>query len=145
MSDYEEYEYGGNEYGEDDEYGEHNERDVYARVSAFNNLDIELIDNIRDSKLLFPLVVQQFCMEYSSQLNLKREDIEYLIQQKDKVYKYEYKNPRAYVLGYIVSENGAKINKDKFEMIKKFLSSHNIEDIMIEDIIRYARLWINLI
>jgi len=150
MSDFYNYDYEDNEeeYGGEyeDEYDiEHHERDVYARVSEFNNPEIEMIDNIRDNKLLFPVVVQAFCLQYMKELKLSKVDIDYLIKQKDKVYKYEYKNPKSYVLGYIVTNNGKKINIDKLETINKFLSSENIEDIKTKDIIRYARLWINLI
>lgn len=150
MSDYYNYDYDdneeyGGEYEDEYDFVEHNERDVYARVSEFNNPEIELIDNVRDNKLLFPLVVQAFCLQYIKELRLNKADIDYLIKEKDKVYKYEFKNPKAYVLGYIVSNNGKKINVDKLELVKKFLISENIDDIKTEDVIRYARLWINLI
>lgn len=58
-----------------------------------------------------------------------------------------YKNPTAFVLGYLITKENNKINKTKLDMIIKDLSIiQNEKNIIIKpsDLIRYARLWLRL-
>lgn len=59
--------------------------------------------------------------------------------------KINFKNPYAYILGYIASDGGKEITKINFNNALKVCESMN-DDIGVSkpDIIRYARLWKNL-
>jgi hypothetical protein len=61
--------------------------------------------------------------------------------------KIKYKNPTAYVLGFIGSRGGVDISKASMEYaIKKALpmTAEGESSVQPEDIIRYARLWLKL-
>jgi hypothetical protein len=58
-----------------------------------------------------------------------------------------YKNPTAFVLGYLITKENNKINKMKLDKIIEDLSTiQNEKNIIIKpsDLIRYARLWLRL-
>jgi len=60
--------------------------------------------------------------------------------------KPEYKNPTCFILGYIATDGGRSISKEKlfkmYRLIDEIDSSTNIQP---PDIIRYSTLWINTV
>ena len=64
----------------------------------------------------------------------------------------EYKNPTAYVLGFLATEGGNVLSKEKFKYVinsvlphaKSDSKSDDVISVLPADIIRYSRLWQNL-
>lgn len=56
----------------------------------------------------------------------------------------EHKNPSAYVLGYLASGGGELISIENVNYVIEKLLPHVDESVLPPDIIRYARLWLNL-
>ena len=79
-------------------------------------------------------------------LRLSNDDIIQLIETVDQLDNPQYKNPTAYLLGYIASNGGRDINKRTvnhvFTNILKTVSDTTVKQ---EDVLRYARLWYNLL
>ena len=79
-------------------------------------------------------------------LRLSNDDIIQLIETVDQLENPQYKNPTAYLLGYIASNGGRDINKKTvnhvFTNILKTVSDKTVKP---EDVLRYARLWYNLL
>jgi len=104
--------------------------DIEIFVHSVYNVAKELIDN----NLL-----------YTNDLNI-------LLNSMSKLNKPQYKNATAYILGYIASSTGHNITKEK---IKKALglirfnkkNIYTVQDKSIDcaAVIRYARLWQNII
>ena len=62
-----------------------------------------------------------------------------LIDNVYKLKKPEYKNPMAYILGCVGSNEGKRIDKVNIDKVKEFLPAD--ETVTLPDIIRYAYLW----
>ncbi len=73
-------------------------------------------------------------------------DIEKLFVSARKLKDVGYKNPTAYILGYIASEGGNKMSDPKSQGWKNSLIAlKHLDDTVLEpDIIRYGRLWLSL-
>lgn len=72
-------------------------------------------------------------------------DIGNLIQNASKLQHVHYKNPTSYLLGYIASAGGSKIVKKQFDYsIDKALPLVDDGSIFPPDVLRYARLWLDL-
>ena len=70
--------------------------------------------------------------------------IEFMLETAEKLKYVGYKNPTAYILGFIVTNGGKGLEKTKFDKIKKILSNEKVikdDSVLPQDIIRYARLW----
>ena len=76
---------------------------------------------------------------------LSNDNIIQIIETVDQLENPQYKNPTAYLLGYIASNGGIEINKKSvnhvFTNILKTVSDKSVKS---EDVLRYARLWYNL-
>lgn len=78
-------------------------------------------------------------------MGLSGEDLNKLIELVDILDKPQYKNPTAYVLGYMASNGGESINKQNFNnILKTALKSVSDKSVQSEDVLRYARLWLSL-
>lgn len=79
-------------------------------------------------------------------IKLSGNDMEQLIDRIDSLKEPQYKNATAYVLGYIASDGGREINRKNlnnvFKTILKTVSDKSVKE---EDVLRYARLWYNLV
>lgn len=77
---------------------------------------------------------------------LSNDDIIQLIETVDQLDNPQFKNPTAYLLGYIASNGGRDINKKSvnhvFTNLLKTVSDKTVKQ---EDVIRYTRLWYNLL
>ena len=98
---------------------------------AAERTGLGITDNRTQSPLeIFNSNVEILC----GQLKIGK-DQEFLTRNSGKLEYIEYKNPQAYVLGYIMS-------KYSFDQAKRLLSRIDISfNIKLEDIIRYGRLW----
>jgi hypothetical protein len=77
---------------------------------------------------------------------LSNDDITQLIENVEKLNNPQYKNPTAYLLGYVASSGGRVIDKktvnNVFNNLLKTVSDKSVKN---EDVLRYARLWYNLV
>tara|TARA_Y100000389_G_C17406444_1_gene488347 strand:+ start:202 stop:696 length:495 start_codon:yes stop_codon:yes gene_type:complete len=75
--------------------------------------------------------------------NINYNEINSILTEIYKIKNIKYKNPTAFVVGYLVTRGGKKINKNE---ITKLIKNKNLIESNIKgpDILRYARFWINL-
>ena len=73
-------------------------------------------------------------------------DIEIMFLKARDLKDVGYKNPTAYILGYLASEVGKKLSDPKSQGLKNALTalSHLDDSVLKPDIIRYGRLWLSL-
>lgn len=76
-------------------------------------------------------------------INLSEPDLVNMLSKVKNIRNIEYKNPTAYILGYIASQGGNKKPLDKATVNKVLNILPKIDDISITppDVIRYARYW----
>ena len=79
-------------------------------------------------------------------IRIEERDITQMIAQVEKLQYINFKNPSAYILGYIASSGGRNISESNVNYcFTKVLPLVELEaGLQRPDIIRYARLWINL-
>lgn len=81
-------------------------------------------------------------MSNYSEFRIDNDDIRKLL---DTARKFQstvmYKNPYAYILGFIASQGGREITKKSFDTAVKLLSNIEGGSVRPEDILRYARFW----
>ena len=83
----------------------------------------------------------------SIDLGLSQDDISNMKNSLSKVNKIQYKNPTAYVLGYLAANRGSNDDLNKNTVIsvfKRFLPRVSDASVHEADIVRYARLWSNM-
>jgi hypothetical protein len=157
QSEYEEYEYSDT----DDIYEQHfkAEKDIFERVGmpGISELigDIQIgtgtnfqrhIDKlIRTPIQKFAVYVNATCrsmMSLDSNI-LNEEDIINIIKRAQVTEKIEYKNPTGFILGYVCTKGGIKIDEKIINIVSKHILPY-LEDksITLPDIIRYSRLWL---
>ena len=132
------------------------EFNVYNRVGASTTrTNIIIGDNGRIDRLLTnPLDIFQSYVESISRdlisegiREISERDINTMLEISNKLMYPKYKNPSAYVLGYIASNGGREITKTNFNYVKnKILAKQLLEDksVLEPDVLRYARLWLSL-
>jgi len=139
---------------EDDEYID--EPDIRQGVTAFNQagfaplglgrMDVLGMNKKFDSRGHFKETVNAIAQQLKEErLGITNEDVNQLIEIADIINEPQYKNPSAYVLGYIASQGGQNINKRNVNMVfKNILKEVSDKSVKEEDVLRYARLWCNL-
>ena len=80
-------------------------------------------------------------------IKLEEKDINIMISQVDNLKYVNFKNPSAYILGYIASSGGSNISESNvtycFNSVLPFVELE--AGLQLPDVIRYARLWTNLV
>lgn len=77
---------------------------------------------------------------------LSNDDIVQLIETVEQLENPQYKNPTAYLLGYIASNGGRDINKKTVNHVfNNLLKTVTDKSVKQEDVLRYSRLWYNLV
>ena len=95
----------------------------------------------------FRFYVDGICRSLKSyQVSITEQDIEKMLVISAELENIGYKNPTGYVLGYLVTDGGKKMNKLSFDNIIKTVLPHSEhqESVLPADIIRYSRLWMTL-
>lgn len=127
-------------------------QDEYAaRERAGGGYNIGLVgpDGKIDRSLLSPLDKFKRIVDATARglRDIDEHDIGIMLDNADNLPDVHYKNPTAYVLGYIVrSSSGTTIDKVRFiKIVDRILPTLDIlpGTVTAPDIIRYARLWIN--
>jgi hypothetical protein len=160
MEDYEDLDYSedsqqGDDYDEDygdDEYGEPQNKfqesiKAWERVGfgTSNLLDSsgKNLKGLEDPVDRFKNSIISISLNFKNYIEIDSSDIENLINNLDKLKYIHHKNPTGYVLGYIVTKGGKKINNKLFDQVNNDILP-NLSNIKTEDIIRYSRLWLNI-
>lgn len=130
------------------------------RINVGNYKDLDIyIDAIggKQNKLfrsdieIFVQTVYSVGKEFIDNNIISPIELDILLESMSKINKPQYKNATAYILGYIISNGGkdiTKINAKKaFSLITPGKSPYLVEDKSVDcaAIIRYARLWQNII
>lgn len=96
-----------------------------------------------DAEDMFTIKVDAIARDIKGEFSLTGKDISFMIEKSKDIPFIQYKNAEAYVLGYIASNGGTNLNKPTVSKVFKMLSSYpNVKE---EDVVRYGRLWMNLI
>jgi hypothetical protein len=91
----------------------------------------------------FKVLVSIMYSKYRDDLHLSNRDFDILVEKADFIDNIQYKNPLAYIFGYYVLEKG-KIDKRRFDTLCTNILN-TVDYIKPPDVIRYARLWLELI
>ncbi len=76
---------------------------------------------------------------------IQERDIATLIQTTEKLHHVHYKNPVAYVMGYVASGGGGKMTKKQFDYtVSSALPLIADDGVQPSDVVRYSRLWTTL-
>jgi len=124
------------------------ERNVFDRLALPG---MEFLDSGEGGKMnrtaidkfsIYVDAVSRNIMETNA-IDITQNDIVTMLQRARKIKMINYKNPTAFVLGYLVSNGGRSINTEHLNTIlKNILPYLQDKSIKAPDIIRYARLWI---
>jgi hypothetical protein len=134
----------------EDDYQEYEAPQFVAEMGAFERVAHKKIMRM---DLSGPEKLRLLLDDYS---NKYREKEFWPITEDDmeKIYKYVsqlnepgFKNPVGYMLGYYIVDRRGKIDKERFNKVIEDVLPRVQNDIFIkpEDVIRYARLWNNLL
>jgi hypothetical protein len=113
----------------------------------FNPCGVNIIDKTSDPLTVFKSYVFSVSNDLKSIFNISASDQKEMCDMASIVEHVNYKNPAAYILGYLTISNG-KIDNKLFKQIQSKLGSSLFTDkyfISDVDVVRYARLWENLI
>jgi hypothetical protein len=140
---------------EAEEYGMEAEIKAFERVSATN----PFLDLLSSSSVIegekrrgkptaptdkFYLNAYKAVKRLNDETDIKitPQDVVNMADKSRKIIDLQYKNPLAYILGYIVSSGGRDIDKAKLKSAVEILRED--DGVEAPDIVRYARFWKNL-
>lgn len=79
------------------------------------------------------------------EMKMPNTDINTILEEASRIPNIKYRNPTAFILGFIVSKGGRKLDKQKLnEIMTKYEDKMNENNITPPDIIRYGRYWTSL-
>jgi hypothetical protein len=99
--------------------------------------------HLQDPIEKFSVTVDAISRNLANYIDLNQKDIDNMIENIGLLKNIEFKNPSGYVLGYLASKGGKKIEKSIVQNIFKNALPHT-QGITEPDIIRYAKLWLSL-
>jgi hypothetical protein len=125
-----------------------NERNVFERVGIAGDLiGLSLDDEIRtrDPLVLFRRQVRAISLTIKEKFDnaLSQQDINKMLTKAEKLPHVYFKNSTAYVLGYIASRGGEKIDLKGVDYVFKNILPL-FDNIKKPDVIRYAKYWLTL-
>ena len=127
--------------------GERTEKRTYVDLDYDVEKDVRqkapieiFIDNIRK---IGNIIIDN---NYLDKKIFNSNDLDIILKNIYLFNKPEYKNPTCFILGYISTNGGSSISKEKlfrmYSLIDEIDSSSNIQP---PDVIRYCTLWINTV
>ena len=129
------------DYASDDNRFE-NEYNIFDRVAYFNGNTFADAD-LRDPRQRFTQSTKIVANEMinNNVINLKKQDVHYILKQIQYIPNVKYNNPTTFVLGLWVTKSDGTINK---EYVKKIIPQLPSLTYPVKncDVIRYANLWI---
>jgi hypothetical protein len=140
-------------YDDGEEY--RNERNAFERAGPADDLIGMFSDEnvrTRDPLELFRRKVRAISLQINDKFPgvLPRPDINNMLIKAETISHIDFKSPTAYVLGYIASNGGTKINEKSVDYVFKniipFVNDPVKESDFVKepDVIRYARFWLKL-
>jgi hypothetical protein len=150
---------------EDDYYYEEENTETKAdfqtqeRVNMRNDIDIDMYINTPQNKAFMSknekFVKSVYAISLDIMNNTKlifKGDLEIILGNINNLNKPEHKNATGFVLGYIVTNGGKMIDKERLKNVFKLLNykkgpgKYVMEDdsVFEADVIRYSRLWLTL-
>lgn len=147
---------------EDDDYNEFNpkpEANAYDRTGMpgssllncgdvggnFGDIQKKINRMVHEPEQRFACYVDAICrnLANSDHVQLGQEDIDIMIGKIRNIKDVGKKNPTAYILGYMASRNGMRLDKNVFDnVVKRVLPLVDASaGVTPPDIIRYSRLW----
>ena len=133
------------------DYEEDFRHNFRPEMGAYNRAGQDDLGEKLDYNLLNPLEIFQISVDAISRklinrdIKISEQDITIMLEKSNKLKYVKYKNPNAYVLGYISSFSGKQINNKYFKYtIDKVLPYIEDASILEPDVLRYARLWLSL-
>lgn len=147
-------------YGSDDDedYGYSSEEKWMPEMAARERVGLgqgyvgEVPKTRTERALMEPLdrfrqFVDAICRQLNNwdDINISEQSIDIMLERAAQLSAVEHKNPTGYVTGFIASNGGRNLQKQQFDYVLKKVLPH-VEDNSIhsEDVIRYARLWLNI-
>ena len=139
----------GEEYNEEYAFQDP-ERNVSERVSGrdFFEGNQTLADIARKNFKLyatdeerFTAALEIYTRKFKDDFQMTEDDEKQLFNNVSSINKIKYKNPVCYLFGYFMLGRDNNIELRRMDKIRNLLNS--VEDIRLEDVIRYARYWIN--
>ena len=161
-SDDDDWDDGGDEEYEDNEDNEDNEDDLYSQegreytnfqpeINAWDRVGLPgqglgVPQNRIERAMMDPLErFHQYVDATARNLDISNSNILSMLNNAKKIEDIGYKNPTAYVLGFLATGEGRKLTKDNFDrVVNKVLPYVKDGSVLPPDIIRYARLWESL-
>jgi hypothetical protein len=94
----------------------------------------------------FKIIVDANFRKIKTTGGLSDGDLNVMMEKISGIHLIQYKNPSAYVLGYIASKGGKELSLQRFELAESLIPelSEKEDAITPPDIIRYAVFWVNL-
>ena len=92
----------------------------------------------------FRMYVEAICRNLNNwdSINISEISIQRMLETAAQLEAVGYKNPTAYILGFIATGGGQKLTKKNFDQVISQVLTHVDDDSVLQpDIIRYARLW----
>lgn len=147
------------DYGQEDQYSAEEdflddgpelkaERDVRERAGGGMNLvsSKELKDATPEER--FNVYVEAISRSLNSDgiFTIEQKDINTMLERSSFIQNIRYRNPTAFILGYLASKGGVAIDKRRVANIFENMKIPEITEqgITKPDVIRYARYWMNL-
>lgn len=114
-----------------------------AILGGLVGLDGKIDRSIQDPLERFQIYTDAIARNLMDQeVIIGESDIQKMIETASKLKYVHFKNPNAYVTGYIASKGGNDITKKQFEYtINKVLPLLTEGYVQPPDVLRYARLW----
>lgn len=149
---------GGDDAGGHDDFEYKAEAGAYERVSAGGKLaellsGVNILNKERQRKDMTPedrilQAIDAIARKISDEniYKISETDINNILEKTQTIAGLQYKNPLAFILGYIATKNGTELSVRNFEIANKALAEikkykFEEEGVEPEDIVRYGRLW----
>lgn len=96
-----------------------------------------------EDRFIIKLNTQCLAMREDKTADISDKDIDTMLEKTRQISDLKYKNPLAYILGYIATKGGKSLKvADVKDVIKNILPSVATEgDVAPQDVVRYARFW----
>lgn len=124
------------------------EINAYDRVGASghlaNVLDGATTDRIQSPEDRFKIYVDAMSRKYTADgvLDLSETDINTMLDKTVYIPGLKYKNPIAYILGFVATRGGINMDHEMIMHVIRLLPKINEGGVEPADVVRYARYWV---
>ena len=114
---------------------------------AFGELQKHINKLVQEPEERFAIYVDAISRSFNGRqgVTISEDDIVAMLMKIRRLQYVDKKNPTAYILGYLASNGGSRMDKKRVnEVITKILIYSEDSSVLPPDVIRYARLWMTL-